>query len=247
MRLTTAPKPPTGSFPPTLRLLDCYFSSQDPLPQKQRCLDLMLVYLRNIYMNPLEAKFRSIKARNARFAKEVLSCAGGDLVMLQLGFTRTPKVLEEYWVLPLDVDVGVDYWRVKKYKEAMDLAMQNDKNVLDNRLATEKAAKQAVILQIEQDARVRKEKGLRSRKDFGKLGSGDLAATDSDGNAVLNARKAAMQRHNIGQPLISSFVKPESNPELISAPTSPETLSMRSPPESEQLTRLCDSLEGSVL
>ncbi|CCG81861.1 protein of unknown function [Taphrina deformans PYCC 5710] len=86
----------SGSFPAVLRLLDAYFSSLDPLPQKQRCLDTMLLYLKNIFMSPDEDKFRSIRLRNVKYTKDIGQCPGGDLVLLAIGFEKKVSNFEQY-------------------------------------------------------------------------------------------------------------------------------------------------------
>lgn len=185
-KLSSIPKAPTGSFPPILRLLDAYFSSLDPLPQKQRCLHTMNLYLRNIFMNPGELKYRSIKLRNPKFAKDIGNCPGGDLVLLEMGFSRKVRDFEEYLVLPDDVDISVDYWRAKKYQDLMDEAIQNDKESPKNKMKADKAAREAAVQQIEEDKRNRHARDAR-----GKISTNTLSETGNHSRSQESAARLA--------------------------------------------------------
>lgn len=203
---SSVPKAPSGSFPPLLRLLDAYFTSLYPLPQKQTCLNMLSLYAKNIFMNPEEAKFRSIKASNVRFHKEVLQCPGGDLVLLAIGFERKVRDFEEYFVLPPTVDISVDYWRIKKYKELMDHAIAEDKNAPVNRLRAEKEARESAVRQIEEDARRRKEKGRRGKMGGDVLSSGHVPREiDSNSSAMRHAKDAAIARQRaLAAPIVAA-------------------------------------------
>lgn len=191
-KLSSVPKAPTGSFPPVLRLLDTYFSSTDPLPQKQRCLDLMVVYLKNIYMNNSDPKFRSIRLRNPRFQREIMQCAGSDLVFLAIGFVRKVKDFEEYFILPDSVDISTEYWRVKEYQEKMTNAIAADKNAPINMIKAEQAAKEVAIRQIEEDARQRRAKAKRALISSNTLSDHDTGAFDRQRVERQEARLQAL-------------------------------------------------------
>ena len=189
--MNSVPKTPTGSFPLLLRLLDNYFSSHDPLPQKLTCLQTLTKILENIVQQPDELKFRSLKARNQKLKQEVLQCPGADLILLEIGFRKKVKDFEEYYVLE-DVSPVYAYEQVKRYRDLMEKAVLHDRNAPANKLLEEKHAREAAIRQIEHDAAVRRDKQKR-----GKLLSGSTVSMTQD---MRNLRLKALQAPIVASP-----------------------------------------------
>lgn len=126
--------------------------------------------------------------------------------MLQLGFNRIAKEFEEWWELPDSVDISTDYFRIKKYKELMDLAILNDKNAPQNKLKEEKTARENAVKLIEEDARARKLKNQRGKIAAGRVGGLEHSEQiDRDNRmAMIRAREAALQRHPPPVPALTS-------------------------------------------
>jgi hypothetical protein len=84
-----------------LRALDSKVTQQDDataLAAIETCLKLV----NNIVANPMEPKFRKIRANNPGFSKKVLRCPGGQDLLLGLGFRTKVMEFEEMWVVEED-------------------------------------------------------------------------------------------------------------------------------------------------
>ena len=56
----------------------------------------------NIVANPMEPKYRKIRANNPGFSKKVLRCPGGQDLLLGLGFRTKVMEFEEMWIVDED-------------------------------------------------------------------------------------------------------------------------------------------------
>ena len=84
-----------------LRALDSKVTQQDDataLAAIETCLKLV----NNIVANPMEPKFRKIRANNPGFSKKVLRCPGGQDLLLGLGFRTKVMEFEEMWIVEED-------------------------------------------------------------------------------------------------------------------------------------------------
>ncbi|ORY83179.1 hypothetical protein BCR37DRAFT_379168 [Protomyces lactucae-debilis] len=157
-------KPPTGSFPVLLRLLDQYHDTQEPEQAKLACLELFAKLTGNILKNPDEPKYQRFKTRNGAIQKTVLSQRGSDLILLEVGFNPEVQDMEEFFVFKGTLNhLEISHERISRHTEMMRQAIAKDLSKPSAMLAAQASQKLEAIKLIDDDAARRRAKACRGK------------------------------------------------------------------------------------
>jgi hypothetical protein len=169
-------KPPTGSFPSLLRLLDGYHSTQEPTTASLECLNMLKKLARNILDAPDVPRYQRFKTRNKAINKTVMSYRGSDLILPELGFKPEVHEMEEVYVFRgTQEGLKLAYEQLEKHASVVSNALARNQSAPAVFLAKQEAEKQRAIELIEQDAARRKAKGERGKV----LGPADADAPEA--------------------------------------------------------------------
>ncbi|KAJ3025295.1 hypothetical protein HDV00_012795 [Rhizophlyctis rosea] len=151
--------------PFSLYYLDTY--SVLPIHISRTTTKTLHTLLSNILTNPTTQKYRSFRARNPHISNTLLKLLGGSDTLPLLGFVKSVKEFEEFWVLPDTVDFEIVRMGLRIVDEYLEKAKakteREDKKSREMKIAgsEEKQRREKALQLIEEDRKQVKERAAR--------------------------------------------------------------------------------------
>lgn len=115
-----------------------------------------------------------------------MGVTGGEEVLLECGFRKAPRDMEQFYILDQGVDLHWATERIGQYLGNMRLAISQNKDAPAVKLRKEKEEKEAAIKLIEDD--------IKRKKQAAERGKMRGAAGAAGAGAAGSARDAALRR-----------------------------------------------------
>ena len=116
----------------------------------------------NIIDQPGEAKFRRFRANNPAISKKLLSCPGGQDLLLAMGFHTKVMEFEEFWVAedsPLLMRALAEAAQaLERYRELTRIKLERSAKLRKEKLANMTEERQRTLAAIEEDKATRRER-----------------------------------------------------------------------------------------
>lgn len=144
-----------------VRALDSKVSQQDS-PAALAAIETILKLVGNIIDHPSEPKYRKFRSNNPGISKKVLSCPGGQDLLVALGFRTKVFEFEEHWVAedsPILMRALSEAMQpLEHYRELARKQIERTAKLRSEKLANSNEERQRTLAAIEEDKALRRER-----------------------------------------------------------------------------------------